>query len=168
MTRILIPVGGTRNDTFALQHVIKRFMNNAAMEVHLVNVQRPFSAYVAQFTSARSRLDHHREQAQKALAPARAMLDQFAIPYAEHWEIGDKATKITETARRLRCDEIVMATARKNSLTRLVETSVTDRVVELTPVPVEVIAGDSMSNWERYGIPSAIAAAAAMALALED
>jgi hypothetical protein len=75
---------------------------------------------------------------------------------------------ITETARRLRCDEIVMATARKNSLTRLVETSVTDRVVQLTPVPVEVIAGDSMSNWERYGIPSAIAAAAAMALAIED
>ena len=61
-----------------------------------------------------------------------------------------------------------MATARKNSLTRLVESSVTDRVIELTPVPVEVIAGDSMSNWERYGIPSAIAAALAAALAIED
>ena len=168
MTRILIPVGGTRNDSFALQHVIKRFMNNSAIEVHLVNVQRPFSAYVAQFSSRRNRLDYHREQAEKALAPAKAMLDKFSIPYAVHSEIGDKAEKITETARRLRCDEIVMATARKNSLTRLVETSITDRVVQLTPVPVEVIAGDSMSNWERYGIPSAIAAAAAMALAIED
>jgi Ca2+-transporting ATPase len=168
MTRILIPVGGTRNDTFALQHVIKRFMNNTATEVHLVNVQKPFSAYVAQFSSRRNRLAHHREQAEKALAPAKAMLDRFSIPYAVHTEVGDKAARITETARRLRVDEIVMATARKNSLTRLVETSVTDRVLELTPVPVEVIAGDSMSNWERYGIPSAIAAAAAMALAIED
>jgi Ca2+-transporting ATPase len=168
MTRILIPVGGTRNDSFALQHVIKRFMNNSAIEVHLVNVQRPFSAYVAQFSSRRNRLDHHREQAEEALAPAKAMLDKFSIPYAVHSEIGDKAEKITETARRLRCDEIVMATARKNSLTRLVETSITDRVVQLTSVPVELIAGDSMSNWERYGIPSAIAAAAAMALAIED
>ena len=143
-------------------------MNNSAIEVHLVNVQRPFSAYVAQFSSRRNRLDYHREQAEKALAPAKAMLDKFSIPYAVHSEIGDKAEKITETARRLRCDEIVMATARKNSLTRLVETSITDRVVQLTSVPVEVIAGDSMSNWERYGIPSAIAAAAAMALAIED
>jgi len=62
----------------------------------------------------------------------------------------------------------VMATARKNSLTRLVENSVTDRVIELTPVPVEVIAGDSMSKWERYGIPAAIGAGVAMALAIVD
>jgi Ca2+-transporting ATPase len=113
MTRILIPIGGTRNDRFALQHVIKRFMNNTAMEVHLVNVQRPFSAHVAQFSSRRNRLDHHREQAEKALAPAKAMLDKFTIPYAVHCEIGDKASMITETARRLSCDEIVMATARQ-------------------------------------------------------
>lgn len=168
MTRILIPVGGTRNDGFAVQHVIKRFMNNTAMEVHLVNVQKPFSAYIAQFSSRSNRLDYHREQAEKALAPAKAMLDKFSIPYAVHTEIGDKAELITDIARRLRCDEIVMATSRKNSLTRLVESSVTDKVIALTPVPVEVIAGDSMSNWERYGIPSAIAAAAAMALAIED
>ena len=96
------------------------------------------------------------------------MLDKFSIPYAVHMEVGDRAAAITDTARRLHCDGIVMATARKNSLTRLVENSVTDRVIELTPVPVEVIAGDSMSNWERYGIPSAIAAAVAMALAIED
>jgi hypothetical protein len=57
MTRILIPVGGTRNDIFALQHVIKRFMNNTAMEVHLVNVQKPFSAYVVQFSSRSNRID---------------------------------------------------------------------------------------------------------------
>jgi nucleotide-binding universal stress UspA family protein len=168
MVKILIPVGGTPNDRFAVQSVIKRFMNDTAMEVHLVNVQRPFSAYVAQFSSRRNRLDYHREQAEKALAPARATLDKFSIPYAVHMEVGDRATAITDTARRLGCDEIVMATARKNSLTRLVENSITDRVIELTPVPVEVIAGDSMSKWERYGIPAAIAAGLAMALAIED
>ena len=168
MTRILIPVGGSSNDRFAAQAVIKRFVNDSAMEVHLVNVQRPFSSYVAQFTSRASRTDYHRERAENALAPIRQMLDKFSVPYAVHEEIGDRATKITEAARRFKCDEIVMATARKNSLTRLVESSVTDRVIELTPVPVEVIAGDSMSRWERYGIPAAIGTAVAMALALED
>jgi len=168
MTRILIPVGGSSNDRFAAQAVIKRFMNDSAMEVHLVNVQRPFSSYVAQFTSRASRADYHREQAEKALAPIREMLDKFSVPYAVHEEIGDRAAKITDAARRFKCDEIVMATARKNSLTRLVESSVTDRVIELTPVPVEVIAGDSMSRWERYGIPAAIGTALAMVLAIED
>jgi len=168
MLKILIPVGGTHNDRFAVQNVIKRFMNNTAMEVHLVNVQMPFSAYVARFSSRKSRHDYHREQAEKALAPVTEMLDKFSIPYAVHMAVGDRAKVITDTARRLHCDEIVMATARKNSLTRLVENSVTDRVIELTPVPVEVIAGDSMSKWERYGIPAAIGAGVAMALAIVD
>ena len=168
MMKILIPVGGSRNDRFAVQNVIKRFMNNTAMEVHLVNVQTPFSAYVAQFSSHKSRHDNHRGQAEKALVPVTAMLDKFSIPYAVHMEMGDRAQVITDTARRLHCDEIVMATARKNSLTRLVESSVTDRVIALTPVPVEVIAGDSMSKWERYGIPAAIAAGITMALAIAD
>jgi Ca2+-transporting ATPase len=168
MRKILIPVGGTRNDRFAVQHVIKRFMNDTAIEVHLVNVQVPFSAYVATFSSRESRDDYHREQAEKALNPVKEMLDNFSIPYAVHMEVGDRARLITHTARRLDCDEIVMATARKNSLTRLVESSVTDRVIQLTPVPVEVIAGDSISKWERYGIPAAIGAVAALVLAIVD
>ena len=168
MLKILVPVGGTPNDRFAVQDVIKRFMNNTALEVHLLNVQMPFSAHVAQFSSRKNRQDYHREQAETALGPVRAMLDKFSIPYAVHMEVGDRAQVITDTARRLNCDEIVMATARKNSLTRLVENSVTDRVIELTSVPVEVIAGDSMAKWERYGIPAAIAAGIAMALAIAD
>ena len=168
MLKILIPVGGTRNDRFAVQDVIKRFMNNTAMEVHLLNVQAPFSADIAHFSSKKSRHDYHREQAEMALAPVKEQLDKFSIPYAVHMEMGDKAKVITDTARRLRCDEIVMATARKNSLTRFVESSVTDKVLELTPVPVEIIAGDSMSKWERYGIPAAVAAAVAVVVAVED
>ncbi len=168
MLKILIPVGGTRNDTFAVQNVIKRFMNNTAMEVHLLNVQVPFSAYVARFSSRASRADYHREQAEKALAPVRQMLDRVCIPYAVHMKVGERAAAITDTARRLRCDEIVLATARKNTLTRLVENSVIDKVIELTPVPVEIVAGEAMSRWERYGIPAAIAAAAATALAIAD
>ena len=44
MMKVLIPVDGSGNDQFAVQHVVKQFMNNTAMEVHLLNVQAPFSA----------------------------------------------------------------------------------------------------------------------------
>jgi nucleotide-binding universal stress UspA family protein len=96
------------------------------------------------------------------------MFDKFSIPYSVHSEVGERAKAITDTARRLHCHHIVMSTARKNSLTRLVENSVTNRVIALSSVPVEVIAGDAVSTWERYGIPAGIGAALALMVAVAD
>jgi len=168
MKKVLIPVDGSGSYQVAVKQIINAFMNDTAMEIHLLNVQPPFSRHVSQFVSRRNREDFHREQAQKVLRPAQQMLDRFAIPYATHTALGDRAKAITDAAQRLRCDLIVMGTARKNSLTRLVESSVTNEVLELTSVPVELIAGASMSRWERYGIPAAIASALALVLAVED
>jgi nucleotide-binding universal stress UspA family protein len=165
MRKVLVPVDGSRNCRFAVKHVIRQFMENTAMEIHLLNVQPPFSRYIAQFASKRSRKDYHRDQAEKALSPIKQMLDGFSIPYSVHAEVGEKAKLIANAARRLRCDRIVMSTARKNSLTRLVENSVTNKVIELTTVPVEVIAGEAVSRWERYGIPAGLAAGTALLLA---
>jgi len=164
MLKVLIPIDGSRNCQFAVKHVINQFMKNTAMEIHLLNVQPPFSRHIAQFASNRSRKDYHRDQAEKAMSPIKQMLDGFSIPYSAHAEVGEKAKLIANTARRLRCDQIVMSTARKNSLTRLVENSVTNKVIELTTVPVEVIAGDAVSRWERYGIPVGLATGMALLL----
>ncbi|OGA28781.1 MAG: hypothetical protein A3I65_05170 [Betaproteobacteria bacterium RIFCSPLOWO2_02_FULL_68_150] len=168
MLRVLIPVDASRNCQFAVKHVISQFMNNTAMEIHLLNVRPPFSSHIARFVSRKARHDYHRDEGEKALAPVRQMLNNFGIPHAAHIELGDKAKIITDAARRLRCDQIVMSTARKNSLTRLVESSVTNRVLELTTVPVEVIAGDAVSKLERYGIPAALAAMLAALLVAAD
>ena len=168
MLKVLIPGDSSRNCQFAVKHVIKQFMNNTAMEIHLLNVQPPFSRHIAQFVSKRNRQDYHRTEAEKALRPIRDMLEKFGIPYSVHTEVGERAQCITDVARRLRCDQIVMSTARKNSLTRLVENSVTNKVIELTSVPVEVIAGDAVSKWERYGIPAGIGTALALLLIAAD
>ena len=161
MVRILVPVGGDANSALAIRHVVAEFIKGVEMEIHLLNVQPPFSRHVAQFTSAKSRAGYHREQADKALASARAILDSHRIPYAVHVALGKRADLIAETAKKLRCHHIVMSTARKNSLTRMIEDSVTNRVLELTTVPVEVIAGESVSRLERYGIPIGLGAAIA-------
>jgi Ca2+-transporting ATPase len=168
MLKVLVPVDGSRNCRFAVKHVIKEFMNNTAMEIHLLNVQPPFTRDIARFFSSKSLHDYHRDEAEKALGPVRQMLDGFGIPYSAHTEVGEKAKSITEAARRLRCDHIVMSTSRKNSFTRLIEDSVTNKVLELTPVPVEVIAGDAVSKWERYGVPAGIGALIALAFATMD
>jgi P-type Ca2+ transporter type 2C len=165
MLKVLIPVHGSRNCEFAVRHVIRQFMNNTAMQIHLLNVQPPFSSYITRFVRSKNVHDYHRDEAEKALRPSRQLLDSFGVPYAVHIEVGERAERITAAAHRLHCDHIVMSTARKNSLTRLVETSTTNRVLELTDVPLEVIAGDAVSRWERYGIPAGLGTLLALLLA---
>jgi Ca2+-transporting ATPase len=156
MLKVLVPVDGSRNSEFSVRHVVRQFMNNTALEIHLLNVQPPLPSYITRFVRRKNVRDYHQDQAQKALRPIRQILDGFGIPYAVHMEIGNRAECITATARRLHCDHIVLSAARKNSLTRLVENSTTNRVLELTSVPVEIIPGNAVSRWERYGIPAGL------------
>lgn len=156
MLNILAPIDDSRSSQFTVPHIVREFMKNPALKIHLLNVQPPLSWHIARFVSKKSRDDFHRDLAQKALGPVKQALDGYGVRYSVHIEVGDKATLITETARRLECDHIVMSTARKNSLTRMLEDSTVNKVLELTSVPVEVIAGDAVSRAERYGIPAGI------------
>ena len=68
----------------------------------------------------------------------------------------------------MRASQIVMGTARKSSLTRMNEDSVTNQVLEKTDVPVEVIAGKGVARIEPIGVPATIGALfAAPVLALD-
>ena len=156
MMKILIPVDGSSNALHAVRHAINEFRNNAALKIHLLNVQAPFDQYISRFVSGEDRDAFRRDRAERALLPSRQMLDRFGVPYEARMELGDKASVIAAAARRLRCDHIVMSTARKNSLLRMVENSTVNKVIELTTVPVEVIAGDAPSKVERYGVPAGV------------
>ena len=162
MKKVLLPVGDSRNARFAVRHVVNEFMAHPDMKVHLLNVQMPLSRHIAQFLRQRARDDFHRERGEAALAPVRALLDQHKVPYEVHIRVGDRGMVIAEEAKHLGCDHIIMSTARKNSLTRMLEDSTTNRVLELTTVPVELIAGDDVSRLERYGVPAGIGTALAL------
>ena len=168
MQRILVPVDGSPNSQLAVRHVIDQFKKNSALEVHLLNIQPPFSRHIANFVSRKTRQEYHREQSEKALREVRRTLEHFGVPYSVHVELGDKAELIANIARRLRCDQIVMSTARKNSLTRMIEDSTSNKVLELSDVPVEIIAGDAISRLERYGVPAGIGAAIVLLLMAAD
>ena len=82
------------------------------------------------------------------------LLNQFGVPHSEHIELGQKAETIHRVTQRLRVNQIVIGTARKNSVTRMLEDSVTNKVLEIAQVPVEVVAGQSVSRLEQFGIPA--------------
>jgi nucleotide-binding universal stress UspA family protein len=161
-------VDGSSNSEFAVRHVVNQFMQNSDMEVHLLNVQLPLSQHVAQFVSRNNREQWHRDEADKALAPARKLLSQHGVPHAANYRVGDRAQAIVDEARRLRCSQIVMATARKNSLTRMLQDSTTNKVLEHTSVPVELIAGNAVSRAERWGVPAGLGALIALLVAALD
>lgn len=50
----------------------------------------------------------------------------------------------------------MIGTARKNSLTRMLEDSVTNSVLERATVPVEVVVGRAVSKLERWGVPTGV------------
>ncbi len=156
MLRVLIPVDGSPNSENAVRHAINEYRKTSDIEIHLLNVQPPFSRHIAAFVAKRDRDAYHREQAEKALQPARQILERFRIPYQTHMVLGERAQAITDTARRLRCHHIVLGTARRRSLTRMLQDSVTNKVLERTTVPVEVVTGGEISRLERYGVPAAI------------
>jgi YjbE family integral membrane protein len=168
MSKVLLPVDGSANSLRAVRHVVTQFMGDHDLEVHLLNVRTPLTQHAARFLSRNARMSFHRDEAAKALASARDLLKRHSVPFAEHVEIGDRARTIVSTAQRLQVSQIVMGTARKNSLTRLLEDSVTNRVLELTQVPVQVVAGDSVSKLERFGVPAGLAAAVALVVVAVD
>ena len=168
MLKVLIPVDGSANALRAVRHAIAEYQRRHELELHLLNVQPRMARHMARFLDKGDRTAWHRDQAEAALAPARRVLQQSGVPHETHWVTGERAQEICRMAEQLGVHHIVMGSARKNSLTRMLEDSVTNRVLEATPVPVEVVAGDAVSKWERWGLPAgalgAIGAIAALAL----
>lgn len=158
MLKVLVPVGGSSSSRQAVQYVIDEYRSNPALEIHLLNVQRPFSSHITQFIDSAVVSEAHQDASQEALRPIRQMLDSVGAPYSVHCAVGDSATSIAAAAEQLQCDHIVISSERKNSMIRAVEGSVTNKVLELTTVPVVAIAGDPASKLERYGIPAGVGA----------
>ena len=166
MNVVLVPVSDLPNSHHAVRRVVEEYLENPSMQVHLLNVRKPLSSRVSRFVRKALRDDYHRERADLALAPARAILNRHKVPFQIHIRVGDAAQLIADEAKVRGCDHIIMSTARKGSITRILEDSTTERVLNLTTVPVELVVGDAISNLERYGVPAAIGAALLAVLAI--
>jgi nucleotide-binding universal stress UspA family protein len=156
LTRVLIPVDGSANALRAVRHVAAQFVAGVPLEVHLLTVTVPLPQRIARFFSRKDLSEFHLQEAGKALGGARLILDRAGVPYACHVETGAKAETIRATAERLNAAYIVIGTARKNSLTRLIQDSVTSNLLKVTTVPVEVIVGSEVSPIERFALPAGL------------
>ena len=151
MLNVLVPIDGSDNSLNALRHAIDEYRRDHALALQLLHVQPRLSRHIARFVRRSDRDAWHRERADAALAPARELLLNAGVPYEARWVLGERADEILQAAKELRCHHIVIATARRHSLTRMLEDSVTNELLERATVPVEVIVGRDVSRVERWG-----------------
>ncbi|MCZ7564270.1 MAG: universal stress protein [Burkholderiales bacterium] len=117
----------------------KRLAVGLGLQLDLINVQRAVSSDVASFVSRDDLQDYHRERADKALGPARALLDQAGIRYGVHQFVGQPGKVIAEFAAEQKADQIVMGTRGLGTHTGALLGSVTQDTIVNAMVPVLVV-----------------------------
>jgi nucleotide-binding universal stress UspA family protein len=148
MLKALVPVDGAGNSLGAIRHVIKLVQGREPLEIHVLNVQPPLPKDITQFVSRQVVGDFLHEEAEKALGPAKALLDVAGIAYTQHVVIGHAAHCIAEQAKKLQCDKVIMGTHGFGTITQLLLGSVSHEAIhrmdpEIPVTLVKNVAKDS-------------------------
>ncbi len=163
--KVLIPVDGSTNALQAVRYAARCEAGQGNVEIHLLHVCAPLSQYIARFLQHGERGRYHEAEARKALQEAEAVLKYLNVPFVSHVSIGEKAECIVRCAEEFSVHEVLLATARARSLTRVVEDAVSSQVLALARVPVSILAGDDVSRFEKFGLPAGIGAFVILMLA---
>ena len=142
MKNVLIPVDGSECALRAVSLVISKLAHYRSPEntgVHLVNVQPPLPHDVSRFVSHEQIVDYHRDESEKAMHEAKALLDAAGIKYTSHAKVGHVADEITQLAEQLGCDQIVMGTHGRGALGDMLMGSITLKVLHLANTPVLLV-----------------------------
>ena len=140
--RILLCADPSDNALRAVDYVIAlrgELQPLHAIDLHLLNVQRPVTGDVATFVPKESLRDYHHERGLQALARARARLDERGVPYTYHLLVGPPWQMIAEYAREKACDHIVMGRRGLGSFTGALLGSVAQKVLHLAEQPVVLV-----------------------------
>jgi YjbE family integral membrane protein len=142
LQRILLASDGSPGAAQALRRLLalrSQLRDPAALELHVVNVQRPVSGDVASFVAKTSLDDYHHERAEAALQPAREALAGAGVAFKEHQHVGDPGAIISDVAAAQGCDLIVMGAQGLGTHTAGLLGSVAARTLQLSRVPVLVV-----------------------------
>lgn len=142
MKRVLIPIDGSECSLRALKLVIAKRSHYAQpdqIEIHLVNVQAPFTRDVSRFSNHEQMLAFHHDESKKVMEEACKLLDAAGAKYICHAEVGEVAECITDLSDALHCDQIVMGTHGHGAIMELLTGSVTLTVVNLSKIPILLV-----------------------------
>lgn len=165
--KILVPVDGSLAALAPLDHLGRLARQGVPVEVLLVNVQPRMHRHIASFTRRADRDALRAERSRAALSEAIERLGAARVRFRAVAEVGRPAAGIAAAARAQGVDEIVMGTGRHPLWLRWLNPSIADRLIELTDIPVTVLARGRAGMLERYAIPAGVAGLAALLIAAD-
>jgi YjbE family integral membrane protein len=142
LQHVLLAVDGSENSAQAVRYVIgvrEDLRHPEALDVHLLNVQRPVSGEISRFVPGENLKEYHLEGSEAALAPARALLDAAGLKAHEHRRVGDPASTIAEVAKETGSDLVVMGTRGLGGVAAGLIGSVAQATVAQCGVPVLLV-----------------------------
>lgn len=137
---VLVPFDGSRPAKRAVEYAI-RLAKSRGVTVHLLNVEPDLDDY-GLVRAYLTRSKHRKIMAARAralLAYAEQRFKGAHTEYKAHIAYGDPARAIVGTARRLRCDSIVMGTRGLGAVGSMLLGSVASKTIHLTAVPVTLV-----------------------------
>lgn len=140
MKTMLVPFDGSNNSMRAVDYAIAQ-REHGPVTVHILNVEPPLDDYgmVRAYLSRREHNKAMKARADGLLQRAVRRAGSARVHCRTHAAIGDVAATIAATARRLRCESIVMGTRGMGSLGNLLLGSVATKVIHLAGVPVTLV-----------------------------
>jgi nucleotide-binding universal stress UspA family protein len=136
-------------------------------EALVLNVQRRFPQHIARFTRKVDRDALRAERSREAMAEAIERLSQAGVPFRAMTELGVPAERIAAVAERENVDEVMIGVGRHPAWLRWANPSIAQGVMELTDIPVTVLARGQAGAFERYALPAGLAGIAALLYAAE-
>ncbi len=141
MLKALLPVDGSDNSLAAVKHAIRLVRDREPLDIHLLNVQPSTRGDVKMFVDDNMIRQYHDEEAGKALAQARELLDEAGVPHTDHVAVGHTGEVVAEWALKLHCDKVIMGTRGSGAVSKALLGSVTHDVVHhIDPaIPVTLV-----------------------------
>ena len=138
MLKVLVPVDGSKNSLRTVRFVMqKAALYKEPLEIHLLNVQRPFPGTVRGVRAEAEK--YHHDEGIKALAGARKLLDAAGLKYLYHISVGDAGETIAHFVKDKQIQQVVMGTRGAGSVANMMLGSVATKVLHLVEVPVLLV-----------------------------
>jgi nucleotide-binding universal stress UspA family protein len=138
MLKVLVPVDGSDNSLRTVRFVMqKAALYKEPLELHLLNVQRPFPGTVRGVQAEAEK--YHHDEGIKALASARKLLDDAGIKYVYHISVGEAGETIAHFVKDKKIEQVVMGTRGAGAVANMLLGSVATKVLHLVDVPVLLV-----------------------------
>jgi nucleotide-binding universal stress UspA family protein len=142
MLKILLAVDGSESALRAARSLIETaawYREPPAVELVAVHLPVPLVGFADAVVSREMTERYYREEGEKMLAGARALLDAAGMRYSPHILVGQIAQTLVDHARRAGCNMICMGTRGMTALSNIVMGSIATRVLHLADVPVVLV-----------------------------